>query len=190
MRARLSLIFAAALALLGFVVPATSADAAPVAYPVTICATLSVSTTTPLVGASITVSGVNFDPNATIKLELETKPWLLATVKSNALGSFTVTVKLPAGVFGAHLIVAIGGNTQSGASCPADPSVLLHIQNPGAGGGQGGGGTGSGNGGGTALTGVDVLLLVLLAAVLLTVGVAINRSGKRRKLAEAEWYLT
>ena len=189
MRARLSLIFAAMLALLGFVVPATSADAAPVGYPVTICATLSVSTTTPLAGASITVSGVNFDPNATIKLELEAKPWLLATVKSNAQGGFTVTVKLPAGVVGAHLIVAIGGNTQSGASCPADPSQLLHIQGLGGGGQTGGGGTGS-NGGGTAFTGVDVLLLVLLAAALLTVGVAVNRSGKRRKHAEAEWYLT
>lgn len=188
MRARLSLIFAAVLALLGFVVPATSAAAAPVAYPVTICATLSVSTTTPLVGASITVAGVNFDPNATIKIELESKPWLLATVKSDAQGSFTVTVKLPAGVLGAHLIVAIGGNTQGQASCPADPSQLLHIQ--GVGGGQtGGGGTGGTNGSGTAFTGIDVLLLVLLAAALLGVGVAINRSGKRRKNAEAEWYL-
>lgn len=183
MRARLSMIFAAALALLGLVVPATSAGAAPVAYPVTICATLSVSTTTPLAGASIVVAGVNFDPNATIKLELESKPWLLATVKSNAQGAFIVTVKLPAGVVGAHLIVAIGGNTGSGASCPADPSQQLHIQ------GVGGGGGTSNNGGGTAFTGVDVLLLVLLAGMLLAAGVAINRGGKRRKLAEAaEWY--
>jgi hypothetical protein len=187
MRARLSLLVAVAFALLGLVVPATSAGAAPVAYPATLCPTLSVSTTMPLVGATITVSGVNFDPNATIKLELESKPWLLATVKSDAQGAFTVNVKLPAGVFGSHLIVAVGGTTQRGPGCPVDPSQLLHIQNPGTSGGNGGG---NGNGGGTAFTGVDVLLLVLLAAVLLSVGVAINRSGKRRKQTEAEWYLT
>jgi hypothetical protein len=187
MRVRLSVLLAGVLALLGVLVPASDASAAPRAYPVTICATLSVSTTTPLVGQSIQVSGRNFDPNATIKLELQSKPWPLGSVKSDARGSFDTSVKLPAGVTGGHLIVAVGGNTVHPSECPADPAQLLNIHAAGAGSSNGAGNGVGGNGGGTAFTGVDVLLLVLIAAVLLAAGVALSVSGRRRR-QRIEWY--
>lgn len=180
MKLRVSWVLALVAMLLGLVaVPATAADAQPVAYPPTICPTLSISTTTPLPGSSMTVSGTNFTPNATIKLELHSPTYVLATVKSSAQGTFTTSVKLPAGVTGNHEITAVGGGAT--ATCPVDPVQILKITPP-----VGPGGGTSGNGGGTAFTGVDVLLLVLVAAALLASGVAINRGAKRRK--QAEWY--
>src|SRR4051794_12501960 len=107
LRAILALIVAmTGLALAG---PAAGAAAAPVAYPPTICPTLSVSTTTPLVGEQITVSGINFNPNAHIRIELHTTVYVLANVVSDAAGGFTTKVRLPAGVTGNHLIIAVGG---------------------------------------------------------------------------------
>lgn len=178
--------------LFGVLIPATAASAQPHAYPPTICPTVAVSTTTPLEGQSITVSGVNFAPHTKLTLELHTQTYDLGTVTTDAQGTFTTTVKLPAGVSGSHLIVAVGGNI---TSCPADPSAHLDIQGTGQpsgtstssqGAGVGGGSGHGGNGGGTAFTGVDILLLVLIAAGLLGAGVALVRSGKRRK--QVEWY--
>jgi hypothetical protein len=152
--------------------PAASA----VAYPPTTCPTLSVSTTTPLAGGTVTVSGSNFAANAHVTLELHTTVYVLAHVTASAAGAFTATVTLPAGVVGSHQIVATGGGSVPG--CPAEPSQVLNIQASGTGAGSGGGG---GAGGGTAFTGVDILLLVAVAAALVGVGFAVNSSGKRRR---------
>lgn len=139
------------------------------AYPASTCATLSVSTTHPQVGASLVVTGAAFAPRATIRLELHTKVYALATVHSDADGAFSTRVTLPAGVHGRHLIVAVGGAV---ASCPADPYQALSIQT----GGTTVTGTGSSSGnGGLASTGLDVALLLLIAALLIGVGVALNR---------------
>ena len=169
---RLRAIIALAVAALGlvFVVPATTASAAPVCppYPANAGASLAVSTTNPQPGETITVSGSHFVANASVRLELHTTVTVLKTVQADANGDFTTTVKLPDGVTGTHTIVAATGIPTSG-NC-ATPTVTITIQ-----------GTSTNTGGGTSFTGVDVLAMVLGAAVLLGVGLALNRSGKRRK---------
>jgi hypothetical protein len=187
MKLRTLLALAVSVAGLALAGPAASAGAAPAAsvldYPAKICPTLSVSTTTPLAGASFTVSGVNFAPNAKIRLELDTKVDVLATVTSDANGAFATSVKMPAGVLGNHDIVAVGGDTGV-AGCPADPAQVLHVGTAGAG-AVAGGGSGGSSSGGTAFTGVDVLGLVGAALALLVGGVLLNRGGKRRRAAYA-----
>lgn len=173
MRLRSLLVLPLAVVALGAVLLAGPAAPAG-AYPATICATLEVSTTNPLVGATITVSGSNFDPNATIKLVLHSQTYQLGSTKSDSLGSFTKDVKLPTGVTGHHLIEAIGGTSDEPSGCPADPIQALDIQS------NGGSGVPAGNGG-TAFTGLDILALIAAAVVLLGGGVLINRGGKRRR---------
>jgi hypothetical protein len=75
-------------------------------------------------------------------------------------------------VVGDHLLQA---NPHT-APCPA--SAMLHIQAAGTS-GQ------SGQHGGTSFTGVDVLLLLLAAAVLIAIGVVVNRGGKRRNSVQS-----
>jgi hypothetical protein len=171
---RLRTFLALALASACLIVAGPAAQA--VAYPPTICPTIAVSTTTPLVGEAITVSGVNFTANAHVRLELHTKVYVLANVTTSAQGTFSTSVTMPAGVVGSHTIVAIGGGAVPG--CPAEPIQIVKVQPPG---GNGGGNGGGSNGGGTAFTGVDVLLLVLIAALLVGAGVMLNRGGKRRR---------
>lgn len=178
MRLRAIIALAAAGAV-GMLFAAGTAQAAA-QYPPTVCATLSVSTTHPLPGEAITVSGVNFEPNHAVHLVLRPPSYALGTVNSDAQGSFTTSVKLPDGVYGAHKIVATSGASNS-ASCPGDPTVTVHIQNPG--GTTAGLGGGSGHHGGTSFTGFDGLLVVIAAAVLIVVGAALNRGGKRRHAA-------
>lgn len=169
---------ALALAAASLVIAGPAAHA--VAYPPTICPTISVSTTTPLAGEAITVTGVNFIAGATVRLELDSSATVLKTVTASASGTFTTQVTMPAGLLGSHTILASGGG--GGPGCPADPIQIVNAHGPGGGGGGGGSGNGGGtNGGGTAFTGVDVLLLVLIAGLLLTAGVMLNRGGKRRR---------
>lgn len=170
---KLRAILAFAVAMAGFVLVGPAANAT--AYPPTTCPALSVSTTTPLAGESIVVSGTNFTPNTTIRIELHTAVTVLATVKSSAAGTFTTTVTLPAGVTGSHTIVAVGGGTEG---CPASP-ITIGIQT-----GPSSTSTGGPPNGPPAFTGVDVLLLLLAAAVLLGAGIMFNRGGKRRRAAE------
>jgi hypothetical protein len=160
---------------------APAAVAAPVAhlanYPPTVCSTLSVSTTNPLPGATITVSGTNFTPDAGVRIELHTTIYVLKTVTADASGSFSTEVTLPAGVTGTHQIVAATGAIR-GANCPGDPFVTIHIQTRGLEGSTAA--NPGGNGHGTAFTGVDILLLVAVAALLVGAGYAFNRGGRRR----------
>jgi hypothetical protein len=171
---RLRAIVALAVCAFGSMLLAPAASAAP--YPPTVCASLSVSTTNPLPGQEITVSGENFIAGASVRLELHTVIYVLKTVDADGAGSFTTTVKLPDGVTGSHTIVAATG-APSGGDCPTDPLQLIHIQ-------TGGGSTSAGpGGGGTSFTGVDVLAMLIGAAALVGVGVALNRSGQRRRAA-------
>jgi hypothetical protein len=155
------------------------------AYPPTICPTLSVSTTNPLPGQTIAVTGTNFEPQASVKLELRSPVRVLKTVKSDGSGSFATSVKLPAGVTGKHTLVAVGGGSTGGAGCGIDPFQTLNIQNNGGGNSSASTGTSTGTngGGGTAFTGLDVLALIAAAVVLVGAGVMLNVSGKRRKYA-------
>lgn len=179
---RLRATVALVLAGLGFAVlgPVAAANA----YPVVTCSTLAVSTTTPAAGEAITVSGTNFKPNASVRLELHTRVYLLKTVTSGADGTFSTQVSMPDGVTGRHLIVAVGGS-MSAAGCPAAPSVSVDIQGAGVGGvatssvPAGAGGQSNGPGG-TAFTGVNVLLMLIVAAILVVLGVMLNRRNSAR----------
>jgi hypothetical protein len=123
---RLRAIFALAATVFGalLLVPAAAQAAG---YPPTECASLSVSTTHPLPGEEITVSGTNFLPNADVRLELHSKTYVLKTVTTDSSGSFSTQVKLPNGVVGTHQIVAASG---APSTCPT-PTVTLHIQKHG-----------------------------------------------------------
>lgn len=164
---KLRAVLALAVAIFGaaLFVPAGAATA----YPPNICPSISVSTTHPLPGERIAVAGVNFTPNSSVRLVLHTPTQLLASVTTNSGGSFSTEVKLPNGVVGDHLLQA---NPHT-ARCPA--SAMLHIQAAGT----------SGQHGGTSFTGVDVLLLLLAAAVLIAIGVVVNRGGKRRNSVQS-----
>jgi alpha-L-fucosidase len=156
-----------------FFSPAAQANASPraLAYPPTTCpGTLSVSTTHPLPGETITVTGHNFTPGANVHLVLHTVTYDLGTFKADAQGSFTAQVKLPDGVVGQHLVVAVSGAPHV-RQCPGE---TIQIQAPG--------GTSTGPGGppGTSFTGTDLLLILLAAAVLLGAGAIFLRSGRRR----------
>ncbi len=176
-RAILALVFAS----VGLMVAVAPAATAAGPYPPATCNNLSVSTTTPLEGASITITGKNFAPNASIRLELHTAVSVLATVTSDRNGAFSTRVTLPAGVTGTHQIIPVGGLV---AGCPAKP-VEITIQGNG---GTNGNGTGTG-GSGTAFTGVDIALLLAIAAGLLGIGVLLNRRSKpARARARARAY--
>jgi hypothetical protein len=140
-------------------------------YPPHACpGMLSVSTTHPLPGETITVTGTNFTPGAQVHLVMHTTTYDLGTFKADASGSFTAQVKLPNGVFGRHLVIATSGAPHI-KQCSGDP---IQIQSPG--------GTSTGPNGhhGNSNTGVDILVILLVAAGLLGVGVALTRGGKRR----------
>jgi len=179
MRIRATLALVVALAGLALGAPsATAARAAasdPV-YPPTVCATIFVSTTNPLEGASIGVTGENFFANATTHLYIKSPHILLRTVKTDGDGRLATTVKLPDGLFGHRILQAEGGHSGDNG-CAADP---FQIQQ-GAAASQSGGGGGSSNGGGTAFTGVDVAGLLAIAAALVGVGVLLNRRGRNAK---------
>jgi hypothetical protein len=175
MRLRSISVLPVAAALLLVAGPVTSAAA----YPATTCPTLAVSTTTPLEGQAIGLTGTQFNPHARIQLELSPKPYLLRTVTSNSRGSFSTTVTMPKGLVGNRTISAIGGGSNPAIGCPTDPVETIGIQTNGG----GGGGTthGGSTNGGPAFTGIDVLGLIAAAIALLGGGVLLNRSGQRRR---------
>jgi hypothetical protein len=156
------------------VAPAAAAEPAA-QYPATVCAMISVSTTHPLPGETILVSGVDFRAHAAVRLELHSAPRYLTTARTDARGSFATRVRIPEDIHGRHRLVAATGRPDN-ANCPGNPYVAIYVQ---------GGVTAStappgGHHGGTSFTGIDVLLILLAAAVLIGTGVALDRGGKRR----------
>lgn len=143
------------------------------AYPPTTCAQMSTSTTHPQPGAHITITGSSFDANTRVRLYIKKPRILLRSIITDANGAFSTTVKLPDGLFGNRIIIAVGGQVNV---CPVDP-IQITIQggtsNPG----------GSGNPGGTSFTGVDIGALLAAAAALVGVGVLLNRRGRTTKRA-------
>ncbi len=144
---------------------ATSASAAPY----TSQPTLSVSTQTPAVGASLTVSGAGFAAGENVSLTLHTVVYNLGTATTDGSGSFTTTVTLPAGVSGTHTIVALG--LGSGRSA----SITLTIGSGTAGGG--------GSNGGLPNTGAAVMGVGGLGLALLIGGGLMLLVGRRRSVS-------
>lgn len=144
-----------------------SAAAAPTPYPPPSCPLLTVSTTTPFPGQTITVGGTNFTPHVAVTIELDTNV-TLGHATADGSGNFSVPVKLPAGVTGSHLIHAVGTGL---GDCPVDP-IQISVQGAGA--------SGSSSGGGLASTGVDILTGIAVALALIGGGVLFARGGRRR----------
>ncbi|HJQ42936.1 MAG TPA: hypothetical protein VJ831_07625 [Jatrophihabitantaceae bacterium] len=123
---------------------------------------MSVSTTNPRPGQTITLTGANFEPaGSTVTIVLDTGA-VLAHVTIDASGSFSIPITMPTGVTGNHLILAQGYAGQ----CPPDP-VQVTISTSGEG------------GGGLASTGVDILTGLAIAIALIAGGVLFARSGRR-----------
>jgi hypothetical protein len=143
-------------------------------YPPKSCpGMLSLSTTHPLPGETITVTGTGFTPGAKVHLVMHSKTYDLGTFTAGAQGGFTAQVTLPNGVFGHHFIIAASGAPHI-KQCPGDP---IQIQAPGP-------TTPPGGDHGTSFTGTDILVIVLIAAGLLAAGVALTRGGKRRRMSD------
>ncbi|GAB2472958.1 hypothetical protein [Jatrophihabitans fulvus] len=172
--------------LLGLV-SAAPASAAP-GYPVDVCATIAVSTTVPQPGERITVSGVDFVANADVTLVLKPvsgtasdREYGVGTARTDGQGSFRTTIVMPAEAIGTYDLHATSG-LPNDASCPADPTQRLRLgagsddgNNAGPNGGPAGGGDG-----GTANTGLNVLLLLLVAAALIALGAYVTRRNRAR----------
>jgi hypothetical protein len=184
MRLRATLTLGLATLCMLLLAPFFTGSVAAGAYPITTCSTLAVSTTNPLPGEAITVTGTNFLPGASVSLVLRPGETALKTVTASASGSFSTQVTMPNSTTngGNYNIVATTGAVRN-SNCPADPIQTLAIQaetdtnGGGAGGGASGNG-GSGNGG-LSVTGLDIAGLLVLAAALLGTGVALNRRKTR-----------
>ena len=175
MRPRAVLLLPLTIALLLLGAPVSAALASPAAYPVTgsECAGISVGTTVPAPGESVTVTGSKFDAHGHVRLVLDGR--VLRRVTADADGSFTTTVRMPDGVTGSHVLHARGGKTNQPSDCPADPALNI---------GSGANGPGTpGHHGGTSFTGVDIALLLAAAALLIAVGVALNRKSRTKSVA-------
>jgi hypothetical protein len=175
MRLRAVLLFPLTIALMLLGAPVSGALGRPVAYPATSsdCAFISLSTTVPAPGESITVTGQNFNSGGHVRLVLDTGD-VLGRVTADSNGSFTTEVKMPDGVTGQHVIYHRGGKTgQPADGCPRDPSLDV---------GNGANAPGTpGHHGGTSFTGVDIGMLLGAAAVLIALGLALNRKSRTRK---------
>ena len=84
-------------------------------YPPTATLSIQLGATSVLPGASLTVSGTCFTPNSVVALEFLPGPAVLGSAATNAVGSFSRVVTIPADATpGAHTIVATDGRfTQS-----------------------------------------------------------------------------
>ncbi len=162
------------------------------AAPYTNAPTLSVSTSNPAVGATLTVAGADFVAGTTVDLTLHTQTYDLGTATVDAGGSFTTTVTLPAGVSGTHTLTATdpAGNTILTASL----TIVIGADNSGGGAngaGSAGNGSGAGNGalaagggnGGLAYTGVPVTGIVVVGLLLLLAGFVTLLTSRRRKIS-------
>lgn len=133
--------------------------------------TLAVSTTTPAVGATITVTGADYGANETVNLTLHTATYNLGSAQTDANGGFTTSITLPAGVSGTHTLTGTGMTSHGVAS------VTLVI----GGSGTGAVGGSSGGGGGLSNTGAAVIGAGALGISLLIGGLLMLLAGRRRK---------
>jgi hypothetical protein len=162
-------LLAALLTITGMVMVAGLAAAtSSAASPYSDGPTVSVSTTTPAVGGSVTVAGSGFGAHDMMTIVLHTKAYDLGTTRTDAAGAFSAAVGLPDGVSGHHTIVvtdAATGRTQS---------ISIEI--------GGAAGRSSESGGGLSSTGVAVIGLGALAVVLLVGGGLAMFAGRKSKV--------
>lgn len=136
-------------------------------YPFGPGPTVSISTTDPFPGETVTIRGANFDKNAHVSTVLSPPGTTLASVSTGSTGAFTERVTIPTGATGSATISVVGG---APAACPPN-TMVIHVQTtvvPPSGGGS------------LASTGVDILVGLLVALLLLSAGLFLTRTGRRR----------
>lgn len=148
----------------------TAANAGP--YPPSQCAALSVSTTTPYAGETMTVSGTGYTAGEQVTVELHSTARDVGTATVRADGSFTTQITIPKDMSGRHLLSVAGGDP----ACTVGP-ITLDIQASAALGEQ----IGPNGGGGLSSTGVQIALLLALAALALVAGIALTRAGREKR---------
>jgi LPXTG-motif cell wall-anchored protein len=87
---------------------------------VTLAPAVTMSARNVRVGDEVTVSLTGFAPNSEAIIELHSTPQYLGTVRLDAAGSGSLTVKIPAAEIGDHRIVATGGS-----GIRAEQSIVL-----------------------------------------------------------------
>lgn len=150
------------------------------AYPPGTCAEISVSTTTPIVGAKIEVSGSSFHANEDVSIYIGGTVTVdgcqvtlsggikVGTAHTDASGNFDPQVTVP-NLLGTQPLTGLG------ASGAADDSATLNLKISAA------------NTGGTgghrppAGTGVAIAAMLVAAGLLIFGGLALVRSGRRRR---------
>jgi hypothetical protein len=154
--------------------PSTNSDCP--AYPVGGAPSVSISTTSPFPGQTVTISGLNFDHSAHVAIVMRSPLVTLASTTTSASGSFSVQVTIPTNVTGTKTISIVGG-------APADclpNTIVIQIQPP----------TGPPPGNHLSNTGVDIFAGLLVALVLVGVGLFLTRTGRRRHEPEHARHLS
>lgn len=135
-------------------------------YPFGPGPTLSISTTDPFPGETVTIRGANFDKNAHVSIVASPPGTTMASASTGSTGAFTARVTIPTSANGTATISVVGA---APAACPPN-TMVIHIQT-----------TVVPHGGGTlASTGVDILVGLLVALGLLCAGLFLTRTGRRR----------
>jgi 5'-nucleotidase len=157
-------------AVIGLVTIAASLGATASAYPPGQAPQISLDKSTVPAGSPVTVFGQKFTPNQQADLSLHSTPVALGVVSVDANGNFTAQVTIPAGTTnGAHTVEALDVASGDVATAP------LTVTGSTTGGGGPPGGTLGG-------TGVAVIGIGALGAVLLVGGLLMLMAGRRRKV--------
>jgi hypothetical protein len=134
------------------------------AYPDGTAPTLALDHNSGTVGDHVTVTGAKYLPDADVSLEFHSNPVSLGTVHTDSHGGFTTSITVPDVALGAHSIV---GSDSGNESASAAFTVVA---------------SGNSDTGGLANTGVAVIGLSAVGAVMLTGGGLMLLAGRRRKV--------
>lgn len=143
---------------------AAPASAAPYP-PASECATFEVSTTTPAAGATVEVSGRNWQANAAVRVWISPEPRPLGTLRANGSGAFSGGVEIPSDREGRNYLSARGK-----AQCEEPAPVAIDV--------QGGGAQATGD---LPLTGEDIATMVLLGLALSAAGALVVTAVRSRR---------
>ncbi|WP_330186440.1 fibronectin type III domain-containing protein [Dactylosporangium sp. AC04546] len=134
-------------------------------------------------GEQITISGTGFAPNTTIKVALYSTPTVLATTTTDGAGAFSVPVTVPAGLSGAHTLVASGVDS-NGQPRYLNLAVAVSTDHAVDTGGSGGGSSSSGGSGSLAVTGEPISSIALGGLLMLAGGLALTVLARWRRSLE------
>ena len=166
-----------------------TSDLSAVVAPAAPGAVIDTGSVTP--GGSITVSGSDFGPRSTVTVTLHSDPVLLGTVVTDALGAFTATFQIPAGVpAGAHHVVIEGVDAAGNPRTVSMPVTIAANGEPGSAPPSTTGAPPSATPtrapAALALTGSAVAGRVVSAVALLLAGAWLTGAGRRRATVVVE----